>query len=360
VSDGTLVDWGLAERIAGTVARPPAMSAPDQSPLDADAVGAACDEALEAARAYTGLDARAVPRPELIGRREWTRAGLHTLREATGEIEARVAGQLTLPGPLGRAARTVAGAAAAAEAGVAVGYAARRVLGQFDMALAGPERPARLLFVGPNLAAVRAELQAEPRPFLLWIAAHEVTHALQFGGIPWLAGHVRAQVGEVLELATRDLDLRRLARRLLGSDPRRLVRSTLRGELFRVLADAEQRAAFDRLQATMSVIEGHAEHVAEACAELLDPRVAGLQRAAEERRRERGGLGEAIGRMVGMDLKLRQYQLGKAFCDGVVEGGGTEGLRTMWSSPESLPSPDELERPRDWLERVTTGSPAAA
>jgi coenzyme F420 biosynthesis associated uncharacterized protein len=353
------VDWGLAERIAGAIARSPP-GRRDEAGLDREDVRATCDEALAAVRAYTGLKARQVPTPELVDRRQWTRAGLRTLREAAGEIESRVSAQLTLPGPLGRAARTVAGAAAGAEAGVAVGYAARRVLGQFDIQVAGPERPARLLFVEPNLASVRAELRAAPRPFLLWIATHETTHALQFGGIPWLAGHVRGQVRAVLELATRNLDLPQLARRFLRSDPRRLLRSALRGELLRLLADPEQRAAFDRLQATMSAIEGHAEHVAEACGAELDPGVAALQQAAEDRRRERGGLGEAIGRMLGMDLKLRQYRLGKAFCDGVVAAGGPEALHTLWASPESLPSLAELEHPGDWLFRVTTGSPAAA
>ena len=359
MSPGGLVDWGLAERIARTVAGSgsPADGTP---PPDAAALQIACDDACEAARAYTGFDARDVPTPELIGRREWAQAGLGTLREASAEIEARVARQLQIPGPLGRGARAVAGAAAAAEAGVAVGYAARRVLGQFDIAVAGPERPARLLFVEPNLISVRAELAAEPRPFLLWIATHEITHALQFGGVAWLAGHIRSQVAELIELATRELDLRQLARRLLRSDPRQLVRSTLRGELLRLLADAEQREAFDRLQATMSVIEGHAEHVAEACSGELDSRVAELQAAAEARRRERGGLGEAIGRMLGMDLKLRQYRLGKAFCDGAVAAGGRDALRTLWSGPQRLPSVEELERPRDWLARVTTSSPAAA
>jgi coenzyme F420 biosynthesis associated uncharacterized protein len=359
VTDGALVDWGLAERIAGAVARPGA-GTPDTRGLELDAVSAACDETVEAARAYTRLAPGELPEPELVGRKDWTRAGLRTLREATGEIEARVAAHLTLPGPFGRAARAAAGAAAGAEAGVAVGYAARRVLGQFDIPLAGPDRPARLLFVEPNLASVRAELGAEPRPFLLWIATHEITHALQFGGIPWLAGHVRAQVRELLRLATRDLDLPQLARRLLRSDPRQLLRSTLRGELLRLLADSEQREAFDRLQATMSVIEGHAEHVAEACAAELDHRVLAIQQAAEERRRERGGLGEAIGRMLGMDLKLRQYRLGKAFCDGAVDAGGEDALRALWAGPESLPSLAELGHPEDWLARVTSSSPAAA
>jgi coenzyme F420 biosynthesis associated uncharacterized protein len=361
VSERLLVDWGLAERVASTVAGTGASGPRSNAPaLDPAAVDGACGEALAAARAYTGLNPGTMPEPELIGRREWTRTALGTLSDAALEIEERVAGQLSAPGPLGAVVRSVAGAASGAEAGVAVGYAARRVLGQYDVAVAGPARPARLLFVGPNLAAVRAELDAEPRPFLLWIATHEVTHVLQFGGVPWLGDHVRALVAELIGLAARELDFRGLAGRLLRSDPRHMVRSALRGELVRVLADDEQREAFARLQATMSAIEGHAEHVAEACAGKLDPRVAELQRRAEERRRQRGGLGEAIGRLLGMELKLRQYRLGKAFCDRAVAAGGPAALRALWASPDSLPTAIELEHPEDWLARVTTGSPAAA
>ncbi len=44
-----------------------------------------------------------------------------------------------------------------------------------------------------------------------------------------------------------------------------------------------------------------------------------------------------------MDLKLRQYQLGKAFCDGSAAEGGLEALNRVWDGPEALPSSAELE-----------------
>jgi coenzyme F420 biosynthesis associated uncharacterized protein len=361
VSERSFVDWALAERVAATVAGSTGDGTDPSVPgLASAAIEAACADGLAAARAYTGLEPGAIPEPELIGRREWAQGGLGTLRSATHRIEDQMAGQISGPGPLGAIARSVAGAAAGAEAGVAVGYAARRVLGQYDVAVVGPHRPARLLFVGPNLATARAELGVDARPFLRWIATHELTHALQFGGVPWLADHVRALVTELIELAFGELDLRALAARLLRSDPRQLIRSALRGELVRILASDRQRQAFDRLQATMSAIEGHAEHVAEACAADLDPEMAEVQRRAEERRRRSGGLGEAVGRLLGLDAKLRQYRLGKAFCDEVVRLAGPAALNALWASEASLPNLIEIERPRDWLDRVTTGSPAAA
>ena len=57
-------------------------------------------------------------------------------------------------------------------------------------------------------------------------------------------------------------------------------------------------------------------------------------------------------RLLGLELKLRQYQVGRRFCDAVVADGGPAALALAWSGPEALPSADELERPAQWLARV--------
>jgi uncharacterized protein (DUF2342 family) len=36
----------------------------------------------------------------------------------------------------------------------------------------------------------------------------------------------------------------------------------------------------------------------------------------------------------------------------VATQAGIEGLNRVWSSPEALPSADELQHPRQWLKRV--------
>jgi uncharacterized protein (DUF2342 family) len=53
-----------------------------------------------------------------------------------------------------------------------------------------------------------------------------------------------------------------------------------------------------------------------------------------------------------MDMKLRQYERGKYFCDAVVRERGTDALRHVFSSPEVLPTLAELEDPRGWLVRT--------
>jgi uncharacterized protein (DUF2342 family) len=53
-----------------------------------------------------------------------------------------------------------------------------------------------------------------------------------------------------------------------------------------------------------------------------------------------------------MDLKLRQYEQGKAFCDAVVSLGGIEALNRAWAGPEALPTLAELDDALGWLART--------
>jgi coenzyme F420 biosynthesis associated uncharacterized protein len=353
------VDWRLAERLALGLSG----NGGAAGPFGQEALNSAHAEAVALALDYSRLrPAGELPPPELIDRAEWARLGLRTLRELSTELERQIADGLSLPGPLGGIARSLAGAAAGAEAGIAVGYAARKVLGQYDLSLVAEERQPRLVFVGANLAAVHPELGEDPLLFLRWIALHESTHSIQFAAVPWLRPHLGELLEQLIDGASSRLDpgfLRGLAQRLFRSDPRAVVRGILRGDFARQLARPEQRRILDLLQASMSVIEGHAEHVMDAAAGKLDPAYARLRGRLEARRESRAGLGEVIARMLGLELKLRQYRLGKGFCDAVVAEAGIEGLNRVWREPEALPTLAELERPVDWLARVHPAAQAA-
>jgi uncharacterized protein (DUF2342 family) len=70
------------------------------------------------------------------------------------------------------------------------------------------------------------------------------------------------------------------------------------------------------------------------------------------RRADRSPLVRLLERIIGLDMKLAQYETGKAFCDAVVAEGGIERLNIAWSDPSLLPSPVELKDPRQWLVRT--------
>jgi putative hydrolase len=84
-----------------------------------------------------------------------------------------------------------------------------------------------------------------------------------------------------------------------------------------------------------------------------------LRAAMDRRRRSRSAPQRIIERLLGFDVKLRQYEQGKQFADAVVGLAGMEGLNRVWLSPEALPSAGELQHPRQWLERTAPAASAA-
>ncbi len=355
MSEG-LVDWGLANRIAASMAGTGPELELEGRPFGPRAVASAFDAAAPAVAAYTGLHASGpIPAGESIDRAEWTRAGIANLRDIASRLEARIEEGISLPGPLGGIVRAIAGRAAAAEAGAAVGFAARRVLGQYDIALGESRRDPRLFLVEVNMESTCRELGADPELFLEWVALHEITHALQFGSVPWLGDHLSSLLGELIDSGAGGVDaaaLRDLARRLVTSDPRRTVRALLRGEAARMLAGPEQGRLFDRIQAAMALIEGYAEHAMDHASTSRTDELARLRARLEERRQSRTGLGTVIARLLGLEVKMEQYRLGKAFCDAVVAEAGIGALNRAWAEPSALPTLGELETPSDWVARV--------
>jgi putative hydrolase len=225
VAGAGIVDWGLGERVARAVAGGEPQGA---APLAADDVRSACDAGLAQVLAYTGLEpATPIPPAETVTRAEWAGSNLAELKDLAEPLEARAAAEISLPGPLGRIVRSGLGAAGGVEAGVVVGYASRRVLGQYQVSLGAEPRPARMLLVEPNLANAARELQVDPRCFLLWVATHEQTHSVQFAAVPWLRDHVAGLLRRLIENAGGEVDvaaLARLARRMITTDPRRTLR----------------------------------------------------------------------------------------------------------------------------------------
>jgi coenzyme F420 biosynthesis associated uncharacterized protein len=249
-------------------------------------------------------------------------------------------------GPVGGAA----GKLLALEAGAISGFLAGRVLGQYEFAPLDPAGPARLLFVAPNLGHAVTTLEAEPDQLLRWVALHETTHALQFGAVPWLREHLADLIGQMLTAL--DVDPRGLLRLPDPSDLRGLVERVRRDGLAFLAVSPERRPLLEGAQAFMALLEGHAEHVMDAVGAGLLTDLDAMRAAMTRRRTERSGLLRVLEKLIGLDLKLRQYEQGKAFCDAVVARGGIEALNRAWTSPDSLPSFTELDDPHGWLART--------
>ena len=84
----------------------------------------------------------------------------------------------------------------------------------------------------------------------------------------------------------------------------------------------------------------------------LGPDYAEMRSRVERNRAGRGPLESLLSRLLGMEMKMRQYRHGKAFCDEVAERRGIAVLNLVWSDPEALPRPAELQDPGRWIARV--------
>jgi len=342
-----MVDWGLARQIAALAA---GRGTEEPPPFDAVALSREMEPIVAG---YTGL-ALAAPSPpaEVVSRSDWAAVNLDALAAVLDPVAARLEERLEFAGPLAGALKVGATATLAAEAGLVIGYMSSRVLGQYELSLLGGDTDPRLLYVGPNLAGAVRDLDVDPQAFGRWISAHELTHVFQFQGVPWLRGHMSGLLRRYVE--TLEVRIEKGAAGGLPSlpDPQKLVEAFREGGLAALVQSPEQRTLMDEVQATMSVIEGYSEHVMDAIAAEFIPGHEELRAAMDRRRRSRSAPQRIIEKLLGFDVKLRQYQQGKRWADEVAALGGIEGLNRVWSSPAALPSPGELQHPSKWLKRT--------
>jgi coenzyme F420 biosynthesis associated uncharacterized protein len=345
-----VIDWRLASTVAQAVAS--AAPAPEASRSTATAAELEAFAAESARRVadYTGLVAVGeLPPPETVDRRGWVAVNLRSMRSVLDPVAERAGAGL---GPLAGPAKAAAGVLLALEVGAISGYLAGRVLGQYEFPVLDPTAPARLLFVGPNLEQAAGRLDTDPNGMLRWVALHETTHALQFTGVPWLRAHLASRVQQLVGALDTAIDPRRLLKLPSADDARALVEAVRRGELIQWVAGPERAALLDEVQALMALIEGYAEHVMDTVGEPILPELGELRSELERRRRERSGLLRLLEKVIGMDMKMRQYEEGKRFCDAVVAEGGIDALNRAWASPDALPTVAELRDPLAWLART--------
>ena len=340
---GTAVDWRFAATVGQRLARPGPASSDYTRRQVVDELTAAAAKAEPPVRDVTGLVTNgAVPPARIVDRPEWIGAAAESMRVMTNGGEK----------PRG----FVTGRITGAQTGAVLAFVSSGILGQYDPFAAAKE--GCLLVVYPNVIAVERQLRVEPSDFRLWVCLHEVTHRVQFTANPWVVDYMSQALGLLTQDAGEDIGqvASRLAdfvrNRGIGSSPTDANASGILG-LVRAVQSEAQRNALDQLLILGTLLEGHAEHVMDAVGPMVVPSVATIRRRFDERRhRKQPPLQRLLRALLGLDAKLSQYTRGKAFVDHVVGRVGMERFNTVWSGPETLPVPAEIEDPGRWIDRV--------
>jgi coenzyme F420 biosynthesis associated uncharacterized protein len=314
----------------------------------------------------SGIPAPAPVRWGIISRAEWADANITGMIALMGPLADKIGQRLDQASlPVRAAQRGVV----SAEVGVLLGYISRRVLGQYDLLVPGtngvkarafPRRTVTagagddgaLYFVGPNMIEMEHKFGFVPDEFALWVALHEVTHRFQFAGVPWLKERFLDLVHTYL--GSMEMNAKGLAERLATAGTRLISRSVPAEERnpMYLLANEEQRSILNQMQALMAVVEGHGNFVMDSVGAQVIPSFERMRRLFEGRRSQTTAIQRAINHVIGLEMKLRQYELGQSFCNEVVKRAGLAGLSLLWEAPGNLPTLDELRAPESWLKRV--------
>jgi coenzyme F420 biosynthesis associated uncharacterized protein len=248
------------------------------------------------------------------------------------------------------------------QAGLILAYLSSRVLGQYELFLppetspVDGEQPGRLTLVAPNIVMVERELGVDTHDFRRWVCLHEETHRLQFTAVPWLRDYVQSQMTEFL-LAS-ELDPAAILQRIRSAADAMAgaVRGGDGGSLIDAVATPKQKEIMDRLTSVMTLVEGHGDYVMDAVGPQVVPSVEQIRERFNSRRGSSGRVEQTIRRILGIDLKMKQYAEGSRFVKAVVDEVGMADFNKVWTSPETLPTREEFAHPHKWVERVVSGA----
>ena len=360
-----MIDWDLAVSTGARWARPgPQVSLAEarQTVAELRELAAAVEGPV---REVTHLQSRVAPgQVAVVDRAGWIRGNVDGFRVVLDPL----AEQMRQRTPAANSSGLVMGVGSrvtGVQAGLILAYLSSRVLGQYELFLPpgsgsnGDEPVGRLTLVAPNIVMVERELGVDPSDFRRWVCLHEETHRVQFTSVPWLRAYVQDQMTEFL-LAS-DLDPGAILSRLRAAAD--AVAGAVRGgdseSLIEAIQTPRQKEILGRLTALMTLVEGHGDYVMDAVGPQVVPSVAEIRERFNARRRTAGRVEQAIRRLLGIDLKMRQYADGARFVRAVVDQIGMDGFNKVWGSPETIPTMSEISDPSAWVARVA-GAYAAA
>ncbi|HEX9847850.1 MAG TPA: zinc-dependent metalloprotease [Acidimicrobiia bacterium] len=297
----------------------------------------------------TGMTLAGSPRTVVIDRTAWIERNVSAFAHLTAPVRKKLEERMALAGR-GQGATAMAQRLMDTETKAILSVLSRRVLGQYELVLPTGEQGDVVAYVGPNILQLERTHQFKPSEFRYWVALHELTHRAQFQGVPWMRGYFMSLVTELVEASTPESGV--LGRVIEEVGERRASGRPVIDErgLLGLFGSPEQNAMVDKVQALMSLLEGHGHVVMDRIgAERLKSQ-ARMSRVLKTRRLDKRTA--TFFRLTGLEMKMKQYKQGELFVLTVEREAGWDALGIAFQGASSLPDLSEIEDPRSWLRRV--------
>lgn len=290
--------------------------------------------------------------PVVFDRAEWIVTAIDTIRPLVEPVFGRMASVIADRGKGLKASARLTQGAATVQIGTILGYLAKRVLGQYDLPMAGGDITpgGNLYFIYPNIANLQKNFNLNRDEFHLWLALHEATHSYEFESHPWLHSYLLGLIDEnteFMEAKLRDI----FNKSGTASGVFDITRSIFSHPL-KDLISIEANETLGRIQAFMSVVEGYSDYVMHELSQKIIPHSEEIAHLFARTERSKNFAERLLEKFIGLDIKLRQYRLGREFIAVVADHGGLELANQVWTGPESMPSLREINQPLLWIKRM--------
>jgi coenzyme F420 biosynthesis associated uncharacterized protein len=338
------IDWATAEKTSKRFSGSYPLAGTYHEAKFASQAPELVAKASELVAESTGLVTPGQPDIAVVSRSEWVTTNTGSFAALLQPIEEALAKS--------DKGSSIAGKAMGVQLGAVLGFMSKRVLGQYELVLptGDAEFGDTMLFVGANILSMERQHQFKPTSFRFWVALHECAHRAQFTGVPWMRPYFLSLVHELVSADAQERGrMSRIASQIraavdAGEDPI--------GEhgLVGLLATPGQKDVINRVQALMSLLEGHGHVVMDRVGEREIVDVRRMSNVLKARRKDPKSA--AIMRLIGIEMKMKQYEDGAKFIAEVERLASWDALSVVWESPESLPTLDEITNAKAWLDRM--------
>lgn len=353
------ISWELAQRQALHIANQDGLGITDGQRTDLDQAFALASLWLSEATTISDLPTP----PRTLTRGGWVEATLPVWQELAEPVATSIADALTaalqdqapddmqsLVQGAGRLMRTVGGSLFASQLGHVVGNLSKEVVSGGDVGI--PLMPDGDAVILPqNFADFGRDLEIPHDQLALYIATRELAHARLFRHARWLRLHVLSQITDFARGIRVDTEaLEELASRFDPSEPEELRRALESGALLPSRTEA-QRDALTRLENLLATIEGWVDVVTDDATSRL-PSANRIGEAVRRRRAVGGPAEQALGSLVGLELRPRRMREAAAMWRAVTDAVGVAGRDALWDYPDLMPTSDDIDDPAALVARL--------
>lgn len=196
-----------------------------------------------------------------------------------------------------------------------------------------------------NVAAFATGLGISRDEAMLYVTLRELAHQRLYSTTPWLSSRILAALTDYARGVR--VDTRRIESVLGSIDPANpdSLSQLMGGNLFDPTVTADQRAALDRLELLLALVEGWVTCVVTAA---VDRRLATVDQLEESvrRRRATGGPAEKLlGGLVGLEPRPRLIREATTLWQHITQVAGAEARDALWQHPDLMPTAADLAEP---------------